>query len=238
MAAGTAGELSTRGTLGLALALASVTGWVDGIGFTRLFHVFPANQSGNVVLFGVALGDARLADWWKPGLSMLAFAVGVVLGHVIGRRLRVSSRRSALLAVETALLVVFTVLAGDVQPLRVHDGDARLAVMLALVSCAIGIQTVVVGRVAGISVSTTFETGAIVRISESVAAGPPRVARARRTAWILLTVVACYAAGAALGAALARHWGGALWVATVVVALTVAWSVLLARRGEYDETSM
>jgi len=41
----------------LAVMMAVIAGYVDAIGFTRLFAVFPANQSGNAVLLGVAIGD-------------------------------------------------------------------------------------------------------------------------------------------------------------------------------------
>jgi len=49
------------------LLLATVTGWVDAIGFTRLFQVFPANQSGNMVLFGISVGNAGRHPPGVPG---------------------------------------------------------------------------------------------------------------------------------------------------------------------------
>ena len=41
--------------------LAAVAGFVDAVGFNRLFGVFPANQSGNVAFLGMAIGSARFS---------------------------------------------------------------------------------------------------------------------------------------------------------------------------------
>ena len=64
----------------LAVMMALIAGYVDAIGFTRLFDVFPANQSGNAVLLGVAIGDPSWDQGWRPGLSMVMFVLGVAIG--------------------------------------------------------------------------------------------------------------------------------------------------------------
>jgi uncharacterized membrane protein YoaK (UPF0700 family) len=211
--------------LSLAVALAAITGYVDAIGFTRLFGVFPANQSGNVVLFGIALGNGSAGDSWRPALAMAGFALGVVLAYRVGRRLPDRHRRWMLLAVETLALMALAVAAGDVLHARAPMGGADEVAALALAAIAMGLQTVALGRVSGVSVSTTYQTGAIVRLSESAADAVPgsTTARdARRALVVLVIVVACYAAGAAIGALVSRHWSGALWLAAVAAAACCA----------------
>jgi uncharacterized membrane protein YoaK (UPF0700 family) len=215
-----------------ALVLVLVTGFVDAIGFTRLFGVFPANQTGNIVLFGISVGDGVTGDWWQPGLAMLAFALGVAVAHRGGRRIAARARRPALLTIETLALAVVALLAGDVQQHHHLHGTTEV-VVLSVAALAMGMQTVLLGRVAGISVSTTFETGALVRLTETVddLTGIRSSGAGRRTVLVLASIVVGYAAGAALGTATAREWGGALWVPVVVVAALALVATARARRS-------
>jgi uncharacterized membrane protein YoaK (UPF0700 family) len=84
-------------------------------------------------------------------------------------------------------------------------------------------------------VSTTYQTGAIVRLSESAADAVPggeSATDSRRALVVLGIVIACYAGGAALGALVARHWGGALWIAVLAAAACSALDVALGKRPE------
>jgi uncharacterized membrane protein YoaK (UPF0700 family) len=98
-----------------------------------------------------------------------------------------------------------------------------------------GIQTEVIGRVAGVAVATTYQSGAIVRIAE-LASDRLRLGRrpaAARGVMILVVVLVAYVGGAALGAAL-DPWSAALFVPiSVLVVLGVVASrsahVLTAR---------
>lgn len=201
--------------LALALLLTIATGLVDGIGFTRLFHVFPANQTGNLVVLGISIGDPALAEWWRPATAMVSFALGVAIATLLGRRLAPRRRRGLLLSTEVVLLVGVAVLAGDVHPLDPAVAGGRLVVVLVLAGAAMGLQTVVIGRVAGIAMSTTFETEAIVRLTQTTIDAGLR--RSSRTVPVLVGVLLSYVAGAAIGVAVARSWGGVLWVAVGIV---------------------
>ena len=53
---------STGRPKGVVVEHRQIAGYVDAIGFTRLFQVFPANQSGNAVLLGIAIGDPSWQD--------------------------------------------------------------------------------------------------------------------------------------------------------------------------------
>jgi uncharacterized membrane protein YoaK (UPF0700 family) len=198
----------------IAGALAAVAGSVDAICFDRVFGVFPANQSGNAVLLGIALGRGHGGGAWRPAVAILGFALGVALGIVLGSRLRGRSRPELLVAIELALLVpVAVVVLVDARPADELGGVAS-GLLVVLTAGAMGIQTEVIGRVAGIAVATTYQTGAITRIAESmarrVATVDRRPAIARGLA-ILICVLVAYVGGAAVGSALGS-WRGAMFV--------------------------
>src|SRR5262245_58481667 len=134
-----------EGWLGVMMAL--IAGYVDAIGFTRLFDVFPANQSGNAVLLGVSIGDPSWDQGWRPGLSMLMFVIGVAIGWVLGAHLAEARRVPALLAIEAALLLAFAVGAGDVTGDVAPIGGSREVWLLSVSSIAMGVATDVVRRV-------------------------------------------------------------------------------------------
>jgi uncharacterized membrane protein YoaK (UPF0700 family) len=76
------------------------------------------------------------------------------------------------------------------------------AAVLAIAALAMGLQTDVIRSVAGVAVSTTYQSGAIARIGETI--GMPREDQGRkserRLLLVLSAVLAAYVAGAALGA--------------------------------------
>ncbi len=196
---------ATGVAVALAVVLAIVAGCVDAISFERVFDVFPANQSGNAVFLGIALGHGRAGAAWRPSVAILAFGFGVTAAIVIGSRVRERFRSEVLLAIEILLLVPLTIaLIDDPTPIT-HLHGISDGVLLALTACAMGMQTEVIGRVAGISVATTYQSGAITHIAESVARRlapgrrPPRLGPAVA---LLLIVLLGYVAGAALGASL------------------------------------
>ncbi|HYN72547.1 MAG TPA: DUF1275 family protein, partial [Nakamurella sp.] len=92
-----------RWELAVPVALAVVAGFVDAVGFSRVFGVFPANQSGNVIFLGMAVGGSPgVPPAWRSGLAIVSFAVGTAVGLVISRRISARRRHSVLLGVEFA----------------------------------------------------------------------------------------------------------------------------------------
>jgi uncharacterized membrane protein YoaK (UPF0700 family) len=210
----------------LAVMMALIAGYVDAIGFTHLFDVFPANQSGNAVLLGVAIGDPSWEQGWRPGLSMATFVVGVAIGFILGERLGDARRTPVLLAIEGALLVVFAAFAGNVMHDVAPIGGAREVLLLTVSSIAMGVETDVVRRVAGVPVYTTFQTGTIARLAETgteevehvfgVHDAPAPRPDARNVLAVLGAVIGGYIIGSAVGAAVVTGWGHALWVPAIV----------------------
>ena len=184
------------------VVLAVVAGFVDSVSFLHLFGVFPANQSGNAVLLGMALPGAGPTPAWTAATAMAGFALGAAAGWWLAGRLPPARRPVALLGVELGLLGSVA-LAMAVVPDGVDRLDApiRAAVLLAA-ALAMGVQTEAVRRAAGVAVTTTFQTGAITRIGEAVTLRPvtPERADANRTLVVLGAVLVGYVGGAALGA--------------------------------------
>ncbi|HZP29271.1 MAG TPA: YoaK family protein [Acidimicrobiia bacterium] len=208
--------------LTVAVMLAFAAGCVDAVCFDRVFAVFPANQSGNAILLGIALGRGDGAHTWRPAVAIVGFGLGVALAILLGSRVARRHRPEILLALELALLVpVAVVVLDDAHPAS-ELGAVASGVLVALTACAMGLQTEVIGRVAGIAVATTYQTGAITRMAESIAhrvapaARRPEVARGLG---ILGCVLVAYVGGAAAGAGLGT-WRGSLLVPMAVLVAT------------------
>jgi len=210
--------------LGVAVVLALVTGFVDAVAFTRLIGVFPANQSGNLIFFGMAIGGSPGSSGWRNAVAIGGYVVGVTLAFAVGRRLPRARRGPVLLTVELTLIVTVIVIAGPIHGSHLRDG-AEGAVLTVLLSISMGVQTEVISRVAGIMVATTYETGAITRAGEAVTRLLRRdrsTARGDRQFVVLVLVVGAYVGGAAVGVSALGDWRWALALPCVVLAMLAA----------------
>jgi len=211
----------------VAVLLAAVTGFVDAVAFNRFLGVFPANQSGNAVFLGMAIGGSTVSTVWRPATAMVGFALGIVVGQLVRRRVQGARLGAWLLVCEFVLFVVVIAITGPIE--RVHlIGGGEGFVLIVLTSMAMGVQTEVIGHVAGTAVSTTYQTGAIARVGEAITRVVSRTARLREEGEVvvLLLVLAAYVGGAAVGAAAPGEWHWSMILAaTVVGALAVLWFV-------------
>ena len=219
--------MQPRMLLGVAAVLAVVAGCVDAVCFGPVFDVFPANQSGNAVLLGIGVGRLSGAGAWPPAVAILGFAAGVTAATILRARVAQAWRAVLLLILEIALLLpLATVLATMTRPFDDLTGPESGA-LLVLTAIAMGLQTEVIVRVAGVGVATTYQTGAIARLAESAgqrATRQPGGDGAPSGFVALGLVLLAYVGGAALGAAL-RDWDGAMFVPVgivVAIAATVA----------------
>jgi uncharacterized membrane protein YoaK (UPF0700 family) len=211
----------------VAVLLAALTGFVDAVAFDRFLGVFPANQSGNAVFLGTSIGGSANATGWESGTSMAAFAVGIVTAELVRRRVRGPRLGAWLLAAELLLFGVVIAIKGPIDGVHIVDGVEAFS-LIVLISMAMGVQTLVIRRVAGTSVATTYQTGAIARMGESVTNVLTRAAplREQRELVVLLLVLASYVAGAAVGAASPGRWRWSMVLAAAVVAvIAVVWFV-------------
>ncbi|MFD2419496.1 YoaK family protein [Amycolatopsis pigmentata] len=200
----------------LLVVLTLVTGLVDGVSFLGLGRVFVANQTGNVVLLGFAVGGA-------PGLSVpvsLAALGSFLLGALVGGRLRADRGRLLALgaAVEAALAAVALSAAFLVS--TVYGAVVPLGL-------AMGVQNAVVRRLGVPHLNTTVLTTTLTGLfSEPIFGDGTRAGRR-------LTSVLALFAGAAAGGALVTFTGlrYPIGLAVVLLAVVSVTSYLLARRG-------
>src|SRR5579884_811830 len=121
--------------------LAVASGGVDAVSYLALGHVFTANMTGNTVLLGVAIGQARGLAALRSAIALLGFIVGAAVGAAIVGREQASDGWppvvTAALALECAALIALAVTSrlGHGTP----TGEA-LYLLIALSALAMGIQ--------------------------------------------------------------------------------------------------
>ena len=209
--------------LALSVVLAAITGYVDAVGFASLLAVFPANQSGNMVFLGMAIGGHGPTPGWRTATSIVCFGIGAAVGFVAGRKIGNRHRGPVLLGSEMVVLLVVVAITGPIvvnHPARGLTGWT----VIALTSLAMGVQTEAIRHVAGVAITTTYESGALVRVGEMVSA-PFRQGREARYAKhlvVLGSVIFSYVVGAAIGATSLGRWEWSLLVPCAVLGALVA----------------
>jgi uncharacterized membrane protein YoaK (UPF0700 family) len=186
-----------------AAGLAFVGGFVDAYGYLR-FGAFGANMTGNTVIFAIALlRDAERAV--MPGMLILLFFAGSMLGRIIVDRFSVS----AALYGEAALLV-----AAGLTPN--YSG-------LGVIGFAMGMQNTSLGTFAGVQANTSFVSGDYSRLAQAVAdLALRRTEEARRAISIFLPLIAAYAGGALVAVLCDRVPLRLLFMVPIVAAVAYA----------------
>ena len=229
--------LRITGSLVVAVALTAAAGFVDAHVYLHVVHVFVANMSGNLVLLGISLGDGQWSEVAAHLAAIVLFIAGVGLGTVVHDRRRASGRplRPDLVLLGEAVLLVVVIglrlVEGTPDPVTVEAMDFPI---LAVGALAMGLQTVVIGRVGSVAVATTYESGAVARVGEEAAlAGrePRRDQRAEhlRVVQVLGAVLLAYALGAAVAAAVGAS---AAWLLVPLAVVLITAAVLWAERAQ------
>jgi uncharacterized membrane protein YoaK (UPF0700 family) len=224
---------AVRAKWGLAVLLAWVGGYVDGVGYLLLFDLFTSHQSGNSIVLGVSAGREDWAEALRRGFPIPLFVTGLALGAILQHTLKDRGARSRLtlpLALEAGLLGLFLVFSG----LALRAGVLQLDVpevfypIAALPALAMGLQNTTLRKVGGVGVRTTFVSGMLCGFAEeAVAYGLWLRGRQRNRGWqrfrILLRLSprqahfnhmallgglwVGFVAGAVSGAVAKLHWG-------------------------------
>jgi uncharacterized membrane protein YoaK (UPF0700 family) len=227
------------GPLGLAAALAAVAGCLDAVSLARLTGTFVAFQSGNTVITGLELGRGHFAAAWPPLVAVVTYLAGsactpyVIRGGrtgVAGARARLLGWTVALLSLD-ALVVLVGFGAGNERP----SGALRyLGIVVA--TLAMAMQTPVVRAVDGVTVSTTFSSGMLVRLGQSLGDLVHRDARVRErpVTRILGVVNLSFLGGAVVGGVLLERLGNLAVVVPVLAVLVVALVTIRSGRGRVE----
>lgn len=211
----------------LVIALTVVTGATDAIAFVSLGGVFTSVMTGNMVLLGMGIGRGETALLEHTGIALVAFIAGTVLGARIAGAPRSGDpvwphRLTVALIAEFGLFLAAAVCwwAVGSQP-----RGAVQSVLLMADALALGVQSSAVLRLNVSGLSTTYLTGTLTTLIQSLIT-KGRTATSTRSLSVLFALIA----GAALGAVLAVHCPPAAPLVALVVLPAVALSASFAMR--------
>jgi uncharacterized membrane protein YoaK (UPF0700 family) len=209
-------QARTRDALTIALTL--VTGATDAIAFTRLGSVFTSVMTGNMVLLGMAVGRGELSALEHTGLALASFIIGTVAGAHLAGSPRADDPvwpRPLSLALGFELAIFVAVAIGwwvsSSRPTGVMQGAELAASALAL-----GIQSSAVLRLNVSGLSTTYLTGTLTTLVQTLTT-TRRLKGGGRSLCLLTALVA----GAAIGALLATAVPPAAPVVSILILTAV-----------------
>jgi uncharacterized membrane protein YoaK (UPF0700 family) len=159
----------SRAAVALAAALAAVAGFVDAVGYLSLRDEFVAHMTGNTSRLGQHLGLGQLGAAAPLAVAVLAFVVSVAVATVLLARGRAAVAR--VLVLEAGLLAVAMVYG---ETLDSHGAIPRAGAGFYVVSAAevaaMGVQSAVVVSWRSTTLRTTFLTGMLTRLGQSLGA--------------------------------------------------------------------
>jgi uncharacterized membrane protein YoaK (UPF0700 family) len=201
----------------LAVVLTLATGATDVATFTRLGGVFASVITGNLVLFGLAIGrSGALAT--HAVVALAGYSAGVAAGTRLIRA--VQARGSPDRALRATLLAEFVLLAGFTVGWELTGAAPRGATQLALLAvatAAMGAQSAAAPGL-GPQVSTTYLTSTLISV---VAAWVTPGRQARMTSRGVLVLVALAVGAAAGGLVIANAAAGLPAIPLTALALVI-----------------
>ena len=201
------------------MALASLAGYVDAVGFLVTGGYFVSFMSGNSTRLAVGLSAAAPQVVTLSTLPIAAFVLGVIASSLVARWAR--DRRAAAVLGLVAALLTGAAIAGT---------GGMILPAIGLAAAAMGAENALFERDGEVAVGLTYITGALVKFGQGVAA---HIGGQSRYAWMpYLALWTGLVAGAVAGAlGYARLGAGALWIAAG--AFTAA--TLIAFYGSQDQ---
>jgi uncharacterized membrane protein YoaK (UPF0700 family) len=158
--------------LPLVVLLEFAAGSVDALSYLRLGHIFTANQSGNIVLLGLAIGQGHSLDTLRSLASLLRFLVGVGLAILIGvpitRQLRWPAAVTRALALEGVVLLSLTLWGALAQP---NAQSVAIVPFIGLAASAMGMQSVVLTALGVPGVTSTAIATTLTLLMETSSLG-------------------------------------------------------------------
>ncbi|SFJ80639.1 Uncharacterized membrane protein YoaK, UPF0700 family [Streptosporangium canum] len=209
-------------------------GAMDAVAFLALGGVFTANMTGNLILVALVGGENWQIRVIRSGLACVIFSIGVFIGFKVPDRGRGNESWplavTRLLWICLALHVVFLTgwILCDAAP-----GPTSTLLLIAVASCAMGLQAAAARRVNVDGITTTFVTGTLTSLLQSLASR--RTADALRRAVIVLALAAG-ALCASLVVHLAPLWAGAVPLLFTILAPVTVVTRLRPRRARRPPT--
>jgi uncharacterized membrane protein YoaK (UPF0700 family) len=206
--------------------LTFTSGCVDAVTLMVIGESFTSVITGNLIFTGRAIGTTALT----PALHAIMAVAGYIVGVAAGSRLRQVFARQApeaawprsatqVLAVEAVVLAAVNVawIGWDAAP-----PATATDVLLTALALALGLQGAAARGVQG-NPSTTYMTGALTALVESLATGGRKGADPSAATGLVMLII-----GAACGAVLVQHARPVALLPALAALLTV---VLVKRRG-------
>lgn len=214
-------------------ALAAAAGFVDAFVFQRVTPVFVANMSGNLIRLGMSAGAHDGHQAVAALVALAGFAAGVTAGaahldtHVRSER---PPNPAALLFVEASLLIALALMLRTTDIGFSPSTKAADYPVILIGAAAMGLQAIALRRVGQVAISTTYGTGAVVRLSEKLALafrGTPRPENHRRriSIAILGTVLLSYV----FGAFVAASWSATPYLLFIPAGVSLICAVVASR---------
>lgn len=190
----------------IAVALALLAGFVDGIGFVSLGGFFVSFMSGNSTRLGVGLTHDLTTALIAFGL-IAAFVIGAAAGSLIGHA-AAHHRRAAVLFSVAIILALAALL----------DGFGIAMAAAGLMAFAMGAENATFEEGGETRVAVTYMTGALVKMGQRLAS---RLRGGSGEGFFAYAVLwAGLVSGAVLGAFAFTQLGAtALWIASAFAAL-------------------
>lgn len=180
--------------LPLIIALTTVAGCVDAIGYLRLGHLFVSFMSGDSTRFAVSTVRGDWSAAAAAGSIVALFVAGVMAGRTVCATLR-GWGRVGVLSLEALLLVVAGLLREPIAP------------VIALTVFAMGVQNAAIDKEHAAGMGLSYVTATLVSFGDRLA-DALRGGRADRWAWAPSLLHWCgLVLGAVCGALAFRAWG-------------------------------
>ena len=203
-----------------AVALAVTSGATDAIGYLALGRVFTSAMTGNLVLLGIGLAHSNGERVGRVIVSLACFTVGCAVGARIAGTPSTGDPVwprpvTRALAAEASVLLIY---AGTWWMGERSDVVVKAA-LLGIGALALGIQSAAIPRFGVASLSTTFLSGALMRLVGVLVTGRPR--DGARYVVVLIALVT----GGLLAAVLVLHapsWAPIIQLVPLAVAIGLA----------------
>lgn len=156
----------------LVIAMTWAAGFVDLVGYVALYGLYTSHMTGNTVALARHLSELQWTGVVRRGWPILTFVFGLLLGAFIyegERRHQIRVPFPPAIALEALLIGIFIAASigsgfkADVPP----QPAGKFFALVALLAIPMGLQNVVIRKVGGINVYTTFVTGSLVKFAEN-----------------------------------------------------------------------